>query len=580
MNLRTCIALTALLTATSADAAINLVTNGKSDYAIVLPEKASPSQKRGADELREHIKQLSGAELAIVSDSAPANAHEIVLGIGRRAPTARIAVDPKSLGHDGFVLKTKGEKIYILGAPVRGTMYGCSDLLERLGVRWLTSKVTVLPKSPELTLPDIDDKQIPSFEYREPYTTEAFDKDWAARNRVNGHTPRLDESTGGHVVYADFVHTFDRLIPPTLYKQHPEYFPLVDGKRVDGYVQRCLTSPDVLKIAIEGVRNVFKNNPAATLTSVSQNDNETYCRCEQCTKIANRYGGQSGLYLWFVNQVAAAIEHDYPDKLIDTLAYQFTEAPPTGIHPRRNVRVRLCPIYCCEAHVYDQCSLPANAAFVKRLNDWSKVTDVLYIWHYDTNFPHYLMPFPDFKQFPASARMYRTHGVKGVFFQCAYAPGGGGADAELRAYVMAKLLWNVNVDPDVLVNEWLHGVYGDAAAKPMRAYFDLVHEPFKNPNTHLNVYDDKAPNIFNDDLIAHANTLFDQAEKLVHTDLQREYVKKARLQVRYLELVHHPQAGEKLASFIADCKSLGITQLDESHPIANWEAKTRAAAAK
>jgi hypothetical protein len=41
--------------------------------------------------------------------------------------------------------------------------------------------------------------------YREPYTTEAWDKHWAARNRVVGHMPRLDESTGGEIAYAAFV---------------------------------------------------------------------------------------------------------------------------------------------------------------------------------------------------------------------------------------------------------------------------------------------------------------------------------------------------------------------------------------
>ena len=50
------------------------------------------------------------------------------------------------------------------------------------------------------------------------------------------------------------MHSFDGLVPPELYAEHPEYFPLIDGKRKGGYVQRCLTNPDVLKMSIERVR--------------------------------------------------------------------------------------------------------------------------------------------------------------------------------------------------------------------------------------------------------------------------------------------------------------------------------------
>ena len=177
----------------------------------------------------------------------------------------------------------------------------------------------------------------------------------------------LDASTGGTIKYADFVHTFDRLIPPDLYAKHPEYFPMVGGKRINGYVQRCLSNPDVLKLAIAGVKKAFDDHPDAMITSVSQNDVDKWCECDECKKLAKQYGGQSGVYIGFVNQVAEAIVKDpkYADKLIDTLAYQFTEQPPKsgGVKPRDNVRIRLCPINVCQAHPYDHDDFPASKAF-------------------------------------------------------------------------------------------------------------------------------------------------------------------------------------------------------------------------
>src|SRR4051794_2207260 len=409
---------------------LTLVENGHSPYVILLAPDASAADTRGARDIQLFLRQMTGADLPILAENDGLPAHAIVVGRSKHLDALGVKLDP-ALGVEGFVIKTVGERIVIAGPGRRGTMYGCDTFLEKLGVRFFTPKVTRTPKATNLVVPTMDETQSPAFEYREPYFTEAFDKDWAARLRVNSAAAQLDDTTGGKVTYHPFVHTFDALVPKELYATHPEYFPLVGGKRVGGYTQRCLSNPQVLKIAIESVKRWIKERPDAMLYSVSQNDTGGACECDQCKAIVAKYGGvQSGVYLWFVNQVAEAIEKDHPDKLIDTLAYQFTEAAPKGIAPRANVRVRLCPIDCCEAHPYESCSTPANRKFIANLQGWAKLTDTLYIWHYNTDFAGYLQPFPDFDQFPDSVRLYKKNGVKGIFFEGDYAPGGGAADAE------------------------------------------------------------------------------------------------------------------------------------------------------
>ena len=116
--------------------------------------------------------------------------------------------------------------------------------------------------------------RVPALEYREVFWTEMMrDADFAARHRLNGNHYALKEKHGGRfAVYHPFVHSFDSLIPQDLYKEHPEYFPLIKGERNGGYVQRCLSNPDVLKLSIARVRKWIKENPEATIISVSQND--------------------------------------------------------------------------------------------------------------------------------------------------------------------------------------------------------------------------------------------------------------------------------------------------------------------
>ena len=551
-----------------------LITDGRSPYVIVLPAKASPSQRRAAQELQSGIEQISGARLAIADDVALLPDHAILLGHTRHSDGLVPGVDWAKLGAEGFRLKTAGPHLLVLGSDIRGTLYGTYELLEKLGVRWLTPKVTRIPKAATIALPALDETQVPDFEYREPYFTEALSKEWAAHLRSNGSNAALDDSTGGKIVYGKFVHTFDELIPRDLYKAHPEYFPLIDGKRKDGYVQRCLSNPEVLALATNRARQWIRENPSATIFSVSQNDNGDYCHCDECKAIADKYGGvQSGLYLWFVNQIAESIAKDHPDKLIDTLAYQFTEEPPKRIRPRDNVRVRLCPINVCEAHRYEKCEQDASRDFLDHLKGWSRLTDSLYIWHYNADFAHYLMPFPDFLQFPYTFRLYKNHGVRGIFAEGDYAPGGGGSDAELRAYVMAKLMWNINANPDDLINEWMAGVYGPAA-KPMRRWFDLLHDRTRDPKRHLHIFDAPTEHFFNEDLLDKGDKLFKQAIDLTANDpLAREYVEKAHLDLRYVHLMLHPKAGRTLDAFLADVQKFGITHLSESLTVEAWHKR-------
>lgn len=548
-----------------------LARDGRSAYRLVIAEKAGPAERRGAEELRSHLKQMAGVDLPVQTDAQPLPDQAILVGPSRHTAAIGVRLDRGVLGDEGFVLKTIGERLVLAGPGRRGTMYACSAFLERLGVRWYTPSISRVPHRATIPVPALDETQVPAFEYREPFFTEAQERDWAARNRVNGYATKLDAATGGKLEYYPFVHSFDELIPPALHAQHPEYFPLIGGRRADGYVQRCLTNPDVLRLAIERVHAWIRDHSEAAIYSVSQNDTGKWCECERCKALTDQYGAHSGLYLWFVNQVAEAVEKRHPEKLIDTLAYQFTEAPPKGIAPRKNVRVRLCPIACCEAHPYEKCGAPPNRAFLEHLRAWGRLTDTLYIWHYNTNFAHYLLPFPDFDEFPAEARLYKRTGVKGIFFQGAYAPGGGGSDAELRSWVMAKLLWDVNADTDALVTEWMQAVYGPAW-KPLRAWFDLLHAKARNPDKHFFIYDAPTVHYLAADVVAEGDRLFDQAEQLAKPDATAvDYVAKGRLSLRYVKLMQQPTAGPQFHAFMAEVRRRGITQLREGQDLATWE---------
>jgi hypothetical protein len=225
---------------------------------------------------------------------------------------------------------------------------------------------------------------------------------------------------------------------------------------------------------------------------------------------------------------------------------------------------------------------------MKNLKAWSGITNQLYIWHYNTNFSHYLLPFPDFDELAADIPMYRRHGVAGLFLEGAYAPGGGAENAELRSYVMAKLLWDTNANVEKLIDEF-HASYYGKSARFMRQYFDLLHREVRMPPSglgqHIWIYG--VPD-YREDLLRQARDLFRRAEAVAESNTVRVRIQKARLSLDYVGLLQSMKFAVKEGQYTpADLNALktqfeqflvrvgrfGITELHEGSKLAEDERR-------
>ena len=173
----------------------------------------------------------------------------------------------EGLKPDGIVIETVSENLLLAGDRPRGTLYAVYSFLEdAVGCHWWSSKVSTIPRLPNLTVPEQHVRYVPPLEYRESFWADAFDGDWAARNKCNGNSERLEEKHGGKVRYGGpfFVHTFAALVPPdTYFKEHPEYFSEVNGQRLEGYAQVCVTNEDVKKLITAKVLAHLREDPSA-----------------------------------------------------------------------------------------------------------------------------------------------------------------------------------------------------------------------------------------------------------------------------------------------------------------------------
>ncbi len=522
-----------------------LFKEGKSDYCISLAANASESEKWVAKELQHWLKEMSGAELPILDFNQNYKGAQIVIG----ETTNSIPGTKDATEEESFHYYNEGKDIFITGGKQRGTMYGVFEFLEReLGCRWYTPGVQTIPKRNELKFVWLDHSEKPGVRVRNDFYYEAFEPIWATRNKMNGAMGYRVQPGGIESYWS--VHTFYPLMPPSeFFKKHPEYYSLIDGKRTFDRAQLCLTNPDVLRIITERIKKRMTESPEYLIYDVSQNDWYNPCQCEKCQAIVKEKGGESGLIIWFVNQVAEAVEKDFPDKFIGTLAYQYTRTPPKDIKPRHNVVVRLCSIECCFAHDFKSC--PENKSFLDDLQGWSAIAPHMYIWDYVVNFSHYVMPYPNFRVLQSNIQSFRDNNAIGIMEQAAYQSRGG-EFSELRSYLVSKLLWNPECNTEDVINDFMYGYYG-RSGKFVRQYFDLLHNQL-TPDTHIHLGLTPGDALFSDKFVQQSCDLFKEACKVADNDDVLHRVEMCSLPVLYLKCKRTPVIARQDGTYEAFCR--------------------------
>jgi len=575
-----------LAAALPASAGLTIARRGQPRARIVIAPDASETERYAASELALFLHLVTGASFP-VSD-APGEPGGRLL-VGPAAAKAAGPGVPPDLAPEEILVRSAGGDLVLAGGSPRGTLYAVYTFLEDVvGCRWWTASASRIPWKPGLAVADLSLRFRPPLEYREPFWYVAFDPVWAARNKANGIRAGGDALQGGRQIYEGFVHTFYSLIPPdTYFAAHPDWFSEIDGKRTFENAQLCLSNEDMRRELVKNLMDRLRAHPEATIASVSQNDCFGPCTCPKCRQADEEEGGPSGSLLRFVNAVAAEIEPQFPGVAIDTLAYQYTRKPPRLVRPRPNVIVRLCSIECAFAAPLDD---PRNAAFFDDLAGWSKIAGRLYVWDYTTDFSHYVQPHPNYSVLAPNIRLFVRHNVRGVFEQGAYQSWGSEM-AELRAWVLARLLWDPSRNEKALRAEFLAGYYGPAAGI-MDDYLGGLEGALSRSGDALGCYSPTEAKFLAFRTLAGSWRLL-QTARLRAARRSAEYarrVERASLPVAYAVVsrwdelrdearrtgARWPWAGtreEFLKWFLDKARTENITMISEWQPLADWAAK-------
>lgn len=481
---------------------------------LVVPHQATGTEKMVAAQLQQYLSQVAGSTVTVVDEAQLKKNSGIYIGQTAYARSKNISFD--QLDEDGYQLKSVGQQLVLAGGTKGGLLYGAYDLLEELGFRKFAPKEIVLPTS--LAKPLAVESRVinPIIKYRTTSYSAMAEQEYADWHKLSSRND-----------WGLFVHTFDTLVPEKKYgTSHPEYYSLINGKRRPG-TQLCLSNPEVLEVLVAGLRSRIAEKPNAKYWSVSQDDNDQYCRCEQCTALNTQYGGvPSGSIVHFVNQVAKV----FPDKIISTLAYWYSRKAPKNITIEPNVNIMLCNIESSrEAPVF-----MTDKNFSNDLKNWGALAKDILIWDYNIQFTNYVSPFPNLFTIKPNIKFYTDNNVNALFMQANNEP--AAEMALLRAYLIAKLMWNPDADDQAIIDGFVHGYFG-AAGVFIRQYIDRMQAALVASGKSLSIFGDPVDareTYLSAKMMEEYNRLFDQAEAVVQSDpvlLRR--VQTARLPIMY-----------------------------------------------
>jgi len=473
--------------------------------SILIDVKSNPTIQRAATELQKYIKKSIGITLPI--ETKTKNSNRIIIGSPAYIQSVNQAIKVPQLDYDSYVIITNGNDLALAGGVRNGPLYAVYTFLdEYVGLKLLAPDAMVIPKIKRLPLPAINLVETPSLILRDVVYRPAIDT-------LYGYWHKLAYATYLQPLYGNFAHTGFQIMPPSQYfKDHPEYYSLVNGKRQP--YQLDYSNKDVQRIVTGWLNAQILAKPQYQYWTLGIEDNKFYCQCPDCKRIIDSTGTPGGPVIVFANYLAKF----FWKKNISTLAYSFVSPPPTqNIKLNSNLNI----IYCAKAKNFPGLyTSNTYAEMENELSGWERLTKNIFIWDYVIDFGALESVFANLKNLKPNLNYFIRKGIKGYYAQGNYFP--KGEFAELRTYLLAKLVVHPDLDDNKLIDEFLNGFYGPAAPT-LKKYIQLTSSQLSG-----------APNMMTIDMAKNYTALFDEAEKSVmHDTLYLKRVQKEKMCLDY-----------------------------------------------
>lgn len=495
-----------------------LTTEELAQYKILIPADAGECNRYAAENLQCYVNKTCGINLAILQDDELVTCPFFSIGNTRPFQDSTGNSDRSVLVHDGFrIFMTDSNVIYFDSLSHRGVMYAVFDFIEKeLGVRFLTSRVEHIPTVKEIDLSGINRVSIPSFEMGTENFSEVFgqggpasavDMDFYCKIRARDLFTPIEEKYGGPLPYyaRNSFHNFHYYCPPVKYvNKHPEWYrflsinnvitPTIDltnGITEDGKLDESMEE-SVAKVVIEEFKKDIDAHPDAEIFGFTQEDSSLDVDNEKNRLWVEKYG-RSGILIRFCNVVIRELNRYTQEKYgktikLSTFAYcQNRYAPIKEVNGERVPVDETC---ICDENLIIQFALFGNSYYSylddrqrpeirQIISDWQKIGKRFWFWAYDMDFAHFHYFIDSFHTINDNMRGFKDLGIEYLFMEC--GGGSGNWQTQMRGYVYLKKIWNVELDANDLLNEYID-LYYNIVGDKVREFIALFHDNYRSIN--------------------------------------------------------------------------------------------------
>jgi len=471
--------------------------------AVVVNPDAGEVERFAAEEMQRYLEKITGEKVPVGAE-APEGATALLVGGGG------IAADQKAaLGEEGYTLQTTNRGLVLAGGGPRGTLYAVYDFLERLGCRWyypdpqdeIVPRVS-LAEVVCMVRSGLQVKEKPDFSVRMPVfltydlgpagtpiataimKTLPHVVDWTAKNRMNifqygiDHTPRccahwghyrdvfpemrrrgLTIGVGGHCGFM-FISRDDL-------KEHPDWKPMVNGKRKYLKCQFCTRNEEAVRFYIANVIRFLKENPEVEYFIPWPEDGSAWCKCPLCkdTPVADRYMELS-------RRIYRELKQAVPHVRVSLGAYGTHLSPPEKVRPLAGMTVTFVAWGRDLAIPFDDARTRKlyRDAFARwrdicKQNGASLLVQAKWARHLLVGF--HPLPLPILQ---ADCRWFREQGLAGFELPWGYM---GRRTKSFNLYVLARLMWDADADVEAIVADYFTRFYGQSGTAMRKAYEEV-----------------------------------------------------------------------------------------------------------
>jgi hypothetical protein len=373
---------------------------------------------------------------------------------------------PDPLGHQGYLLEISDREIVLAAPRQMGVFNAIYHVLDQWGCRW------IMPGDEGEVIPRKDRLQLPTGTFRKnkrmdtrcvANATEDYGW-WRARNGC------------GTAEWLPASHYWPTMVPAKEYfKDHPDYFAMVNGKRVPPQLETA--NPRLVALLIEKAKEWFRT-PDIAAVSMEFCDDLDYSTSPESLALDPpnnpSFGGipsMSDRLVILANQVGEGIEKDFPDRVVSILGYTHHTLPPVKARPRSNVAVSLTRSFGCIVHLMPRAKDPKSLLFWNNLEGWRKICSQMYTYDWVPIYWAGGLPCPLILEYPRALKKAFALGVKGNYSE---KPSRCDASDFVGDYLEWRIKADPSRDPEAELKELCTVFFGPAGPAMNRYYLALT----------------------------------------------------------------------------------------------------------